>query len=962
MNEDAPRRELRLLLDLNGRARQVSIAPGATLLDLLRAEGCLSVKFSDERGEGGADTVLVDDAPVSAATLLALQVAGRRVETLEGLREDPWVAALAERFLAEGAVQCGYCTPAFLLQLEALRRRNQAPDEAAIREALTPVFCRCTGMVKPLRAARVAFGLAAPREAIGGAAVQSSEPPLRVVGRDTRRVDGRALVRGEPVFAGDLTPPGALTLKILASPHAHARLRAIDTAAALQLPGVVDIATWRDVPRLAYTSAGQGFPEPSPYDCYLLDEKVRHVGDKVALVVAETAAAAEAACAAIAVDYEVLPHILDEREAQAPDAPVIHDEPRPADPQADSLFWPADPAHNVAARTAVDLGDVDTAFAAAAQVVEREYRTHQVQQCSLEPHVCASWWDPQGRLTICTSTQVPFHVRRVVARLLGLPVSQVRVIKARVGGGFGGKQEILGEELVALMTQRTGRPVRLELTRAEELRFARSRHPARVRYKAGFDAARRLTAMEMEILENTGANGAHALTVMSVCANKGLSLYPAPAVRHRGTAVYTNRPPAGAFRGYGSPQAFFALESFMDEAARDLGADPLELRLDNLLRTGEPMTIAAKLGEGREAAISRLHSGAAAACLAAAAEAIGYRAAPRGCPPPGAPAGSPLRRGIGFALVMQGSGIPGIDMAGAFLKMNEDGGFNLLVGAADIGTGSDTVLAQIAAEVLSVAPAQIVVSSGDTDHTPFDPGAYASSTTYISGGAVKKAAETLRARILDYAALLLGAEAAALRIESGPDGAAVLAPDGRRLAFSEIGTRSLYTDHQRQLMATASHVSPDSPPPFAAQFAEIEVNCATGAIRVLRFVTAVDAGRVLNPAMAEGQVEGAVAQGLGMALVEGMHYDAAGRPLAASLREHGFLAPADLPAQQVIFVEDHEPTGPFGAKAVAEICINGPAPAVANALADAANIRLRETPLSPARVLAALRGEPARIP
>ncbi|MBM4118518.1 hypothetical protein FJ251_12440 [bacterium] len=370
--------------------------------------------------------------------------------------------------------------------------------------------------------------------------------------------------------------------------------------------------------------------------------------------------------------------------------------------------------------------------------------------------------------------------------------------------------------------------------------------------------------------------------------------------------------------------------------------------------------IAARLGEGREAALSRLASGAAAACLAAGAAAIGWRTAPRGCPPPGAPAGSPLRRGIGCALAMQGSGIPGIDMGGAFLKLNEDGGFNLLVGAADIGTGSDTVLAQIAAEVLGVRPEAIVVSSGDTDHAPFDPGAYASSTTYVSGGAVKKAAEILRGRILDYAALLLGVEAGSLRLESGAEGAAVVAPGGRRLSYAEIGTKSLYTDHQRQLMATASHVSPDSPPPFAAQFAEIEVNLATGAIRVLRFVTAVDAGRVLNPAMAEGQVEGAVAQGLGMALVEGMHYDPLGRPLAASFREHGYLGPADLPLQQVIFVEDPEPTGPFGAKAIAEICINGPAPAVANALADAAGIRLRETPLSPARVLAALRSQSAQ--
>ncbi|MEZ4396631.1 MAG: molybdopterin cofactor-binding domain-containing protein [Candidatus Krumholzibacteriia bacterium] len=945
-----------LRFTLNGRALELAVPPALDLLTLLRELGCMSVKFSDEHGEGGADTVLVDDRPVSAATHLALQVEGRRVETLEGLRDTPWLAALAERFLDEGAVQCGYCTPALLLQLEALRRRDPAPDETALRAALGAVFCRCTGMVKPLRAARVAFGLAAPRES-GARAAREGGAPLRVVGHDARRVDGRALVRGEPVFAGDLEPAGALMLAILPSPHAHARIRAIDTTAALRLPGVAAVLTWRDVPRRAYTSAGQGFPEPSPYDCYLLDDKVRHVGDKVALVAAETPAAAAAACAAIAVDYEVLPHFLDEREAQAEGAPIVHDEPRPDDPQADLLFWPEDPARNVAARTSLDLGDVDAGFAAASAVIEREYRTHQVQQCSLEPHVCSSWLDADGRLVIRSSTQVPFHVRRVVARLLDLPTSRVRVIKARVGGGFGGKQEILGEELVALMTLRTGRPVRLVLSRAEELRFARSRHPARVRYRAGFDAARRLTAMQMDILENTGANGAHALTVMSVSANKGLSLYPAPAVRHRGVAVYSNRPPAGAFRGYGSPQAFFALESFMDEAARELGADPFRLRLDNALRVGDAMEVAAKLGEGREGVLSTLTSGAIEGCLRAGREAIGWDTAPRGCPPPNAPPGSPLRRGLGFALVMQGSGIPGIDMAGAFLKMNEDGGFNLMVGAADIGTGSDTVLAQIAAEVLGVTPAMIVVTSGDTDHTPFDPGAYASSTTYISGGAVKKAAETLRARILDYAALLLDADAAGLRL----DGPAVLAPDGRRLPFTEIGTRSLYTDHQRQLMASASHVSPDSPPPFAAQFAEIEVNLATGAIRVLRFVTAVDAGRVLNPAMAEGQVEGAVAQGLGMALVERMAFDAAGRPQAASFREHGYLGPDDLPEQQVIFVEDHEPTGPFGAKAVAEICINGPAPAVANALADATGVRLRETPLTPDRVRAALRAAGLRL-
>ncbi len=931
---------------LNGQPRREMIRPGLTLLELLRKVGCLSVKFSDERGEGGADTVLMDDRPFSAAALPAWRAEGTRIETLEGLRGDPWMLRLSDAFMSEGAVQCGYCTPAFLLQLEALRRRRPDPSEEEIEEALAPVFCRCTGMVKPLRAAKVAFGLAPARVAV------SPENEHRLIGRDARRVDARGLLRGEPVFAGDLPADEALILKILPSPHAHARIRDIDASAALALPGVVDLVTWRDLPRRAYTSAGQGFPEPSPYDCYLLDEKLRHVGDKVALVVAENSEAAAAALAAISVDYEVLPHYLDEREAQLDGAPVIHDEERPPDPQADILFWPEDPARNLAARTELEMGEVEAGFAASEVVVEREYRSHQVQPCSLEPHICLSRLDPDGRLEIHTSSQVPFHVRRVVARLLELPVSRVRVIKTRVGGGFGGKQEILGEELAALMTLRTGRPVRFELSRAEELRFTRSRHPSRIRYRAGFDAEHRLLAMEMDILQNTGANGAHALTVLSVSAAKGLSLYPAPSVRHRGRAVYSNRPPAGAYRGYGSPQAFWALESFMDEAALELGADPIALRLANVVRVGDSLEVAARLGEGREGHHSRLHSGAVEACIAAGREAIGWDAGARGVAPAGAPAGSPWRRGLGMSLTMQGSGIPGIDMAGAFIKMNEDGGFNLLVGAADIGTGSDTVLTQIAAEVLGVELEAVIVSSGDTDHAPFDTGAYASSTTYTTGGAVKRAAEILLERILDYAADLLELPRAELRAE----GPSVLTRDGRRLDFAEIGRRSLYTEHQRQLMATASHLSTDSPPPFAAQFVELLVNERTGAIRLLRFVTALDAGRVLNPVMAEGQVEGAVAQGLGFALVERMSFDAEGRPRATSFREHGYLLPGDLPRQEVIFVEDPEPTGPFGAKAVAEICINGPAPAVANAVFDAVGARVRETPITPERVLRSLQG------
>ncbi len=921
---------------LNGRRLSIDTEPDRNLLDLLREAGCHSVKFSDEKGQGGADLILLDGHPVSAVTVAARDADGRSIETLEGLREKPEMRRLMDIFLSEGAVQCGYCTPAMLLSLEGLRRRRPEPVAEEIAAAMAPVLCRCTGYVKTLRAARVFFGLDEPR------APRSSEEH-RVLGHDTLRVDGKALVEGRPVFTEDRRFENLAHMKILASPHPHARIVEIDDAKARALPGVIDLITWKDVPRRVYTTAGQGYPEPSPYDTYMLDEKVRHVGDRVALVVAESAEIAERACGLIEVEYEELPFVIDEREAAQAEI-LLYDGPRPEDPRADELFWPADPRRNLAAVTDLEIGDFEAGLSASETVIEREYRSHQVQPSSIEPHVVTTWLDANGRLNIESATQVPYHLRRVVARLLDLPVSQLRARKPRIGGGFGGKQEILGEELCALATQRTGRAVRLRFSREEELVSARGRHPQRVRFRGGFDGAKKLSALEMDILENTGANGAHALTVMSVSAQKGLSLYPAPNMLHRGRAVYSNMVPGGAYRGYGAPQAFWALECFMDEAAAELGVDPIALRLDNVLRLGQPMEVLEKMGEGREGFATRLMSGAVEEIVRRGRGAIGWDEFQASAP------GERMQRGLGMALVMQGSGIPGIDMGSAFLKMNEDGSFNLSVGATDLGTGSDTVLAQIAAEVLDVPAEKILVRSSDTDLTPFDTGAYASSTTYITGGAVRKAAEELKGKILAWGAEHLGCDPSDAVIEGGE-----VRGSGGSIDYAGIGTKSLYTERQEQLMASATHLSYDSPPPFAAQFADIEVDTETGEIRVRKFVTAVDCGTVLNPPMAEGQVEGAVLQGIGFALREEMAYDEDGRPLARDFESHGIYRADEAPEQEVIFVEDADPTGPFGAKAIAEICINGPAPAIGNALAKACGIRLRETPLKPEKVLVALK-------
>jgi len=761
---------------------------------------------------------------------------------------------------------------------------------------------------------------------------------LKSVGRSERRVDSVKLATGRGTFVDDIALPGMLYARILHSPHAHARIARIDASKARAIPGVVAVLTHQDVPRVPYTTAGQGWPEPSPYDAVMLDRKVRFVGDRVAVVAAEDPEAARRACDAIQVDYQVLPAVLDPEKAMDPGAPRIHD-------QADASGI-KDPARNLAAEIVAEVGDVAKGFAEAERVFEETYRVPYVQQSSIEPHITITWLDEDHRLMVRTSTQVPFHVRRIIAPLLGIPIRRIRVIKPRIGGGFGGKQEILIEDLCGMLTLRTGRPVRLEYTREEELTAARTRHPQIVTLKTGVRDGR-FTAMEMRVLENTGAYGTHALTVMSVTGNRALSLYRCPNLRYEARAVYTNLAVAGAFRGYGCPQGFFALESHVDEIAQALGEDPIEFRRRNHVLEGDEQPIAEVLGEGKEGHRQVIRSCGLPQAIQAGAKAIGWsRRRQRLRPAKGA-----LRRGMGMAIVMQASGIPGVDMGAASIKMNEDGSFNLLVGATDIGTGADTMFCQVAAEALGVPMEKIIPYSSDTDMTPFDPGAYASSTTYISGRAVEKAARLVLQQITEVGGRMLEEKPEDLVLHSGK----VCAKDGRFVTYEQVCLSSLYQKDQFQIMATASHMSYDSPPPFAAVFAEVEVDTETGLVRVLKVVEAVDCGQVVNPQMAEGQVEGAALQSVGYALYERMPFDGSGRMQFRSFRDYTIAAATDVPEIVTILVPTHEPTGPFGAKAIAEIPINGPAPAIANAVAHATGVRIREIPLTPERVLAALR-------
>jgi probable selenate reductase molybdenum-binding subunit len=763
---------------------------------------------------------------------------------------------------------------------------------------------------------------------------------FKVVGHSVPKVDAMALARGGPLFCADDLPRGCLFAKMLRSPHAHARILSIDTSKAESLAGVAAVIHHGNVPRVMRTTAGQGAPEPSPYDFTTFDSKVRYVGDRVAAVAAESEAVAEKALSLIRVEYEVLEPVLDPRKAMGKGAPRIHDEP---DARA-VIPVPYEPERNLAAHVDMQVGDVEQGFKQADVVLDREYVCQYAQHTPIETHCALGELLANGRVRITTSTQVPFHVRRIVAQALEIPVSRVHVVKPRIGGGFGAKQEVLIEDVVALLVLRSKRPVYFELSRKEEFMSSRTRHSMVVRVKSGVKKDGSLTAVDLDILSNTGAYGSHALTVACNCGSKVLPLYRWPKIRFSADAVYTNLPVAGAYRGYGATQAAFGMEIQLDEMARAIGMDPIELRLLNHIREGETSPVFAALGEGGEGVEQTIDSIGLERCMEQGAEAIGWkekRAAGRG----------PQKRGLGMACLMQGSSVPEVDMGSAFIKMNEDGSFNLLVGATDLGTGSDTVLAQIAAEVLGVGVGKILVRSSDTDVTPFDVGAYASSTTYLSGEAVRKAAAEVAAQIRKEAAGMLGAP---LRSVSLVDGRAV-ARGGKSIELSQVALRTLYGENLHQIAASASHFTKKSPPPFSAHFAEVEVDTETGLVRVIKYVAAVDCGTAINPALAEGQVEGAVLNGISYALCEEFLFDPKGRMRNNTFREYKIFCTRDLPEIQAILVPTYEPTGPFGAKSVSEIGINGPLPAISNAIFDAVGVRMRQAPYTPERVLAALR-------
>ncbi len=976
----------KITLIINGEEKTLDAERTDSLLDVLRRASYFSVKYGCGTGDCGSCTVLLDGEPVCSCQVRASEAEGCSVETVEGLGSHVGeLHPIQQAFIETGAIQCGYCTPANILAAKALLDRNPDPSEAEIREAISGVLCRCTGYVKIVqaiqRAAAVLRGEAvdpfmpieetlgpgeSPADLLGryyrvaddGSPLPPlviSPPdmePLNAVGQPQAKVDGVKLATGQPVFTDDVKLPDMLYGALLTSPHAHARIKKIDASRARALEGVYAVLTHKDVARVKYATGGQSYPQPPPYDQVSLDDKVRHVGDRVAIVAAESPAIARRALRMIDVEYEVLPHVLDPVEAMADGAPVVHDEP-----DTEGIY---DPQRNIVHHIEAQVGEAEEAWARADHIFEGTYRTGQQQQAHIEPHVCITYWDEDGRLVVRSSTQVPFHVRRMLAPLVGLRDKDIRVIKPRIGGGFGNKQEMILEDLCAHLTIATGRPVRMEYTRLQEFTSSRSRHPQIQHFKIGVadpvdQNPAEVVAIELDVIGDTGAYGTHGLTVQMVGGQKSLTLYNVPYSRFTCDVVYTNKPTPGAFRGYGAMQCFFGLESLMSEIAERMGWDVVAFKRQNWIKEGDVLLLSKALGEGREGFEQVIHSSGLEDCVRVGLEAIHW-SEKRGDEAWRKTDSAYLRRGIGMSVMLHGSGVAGLDMGSATIKMNDDGSFNLLIGATDIGTGSDTILAQIAAEVLGCPVEDLIVYSSDTDFTPFDKGAYASSTTYVSGGAVRKAALKVARQIKAHAAAMLGDDDVDLDTLALRD-RAVCFPDGRQVTLKAVALSSLHQQDQHQIIDSASHISYDSPPPFGAQYVELLVDTETGQVTVERVLMVVDAGRVINPITASGQVEGALQQVLGFAHCEEMLYDADGRLVNPRLGPYHIYKANEMPRLDVIFVQTDEPTGPFGAKSISEIPMDGIAPAMADAIHDATGVWVREVPFTPERVWRALHDE-----
>lgn len=755
---------------------------------------------------------------------------------------------------------------------------------------------------------------------------------MKAVNQPVRKKDAMTLLTGKPVYMDDLVSEDCLIVKVLRSPHANAMVESVNKAAAQKVPGIEAIYTWEDVPQQRFTMAGQTYPEPSPYDRLILDRHVRYVGDPVAIVAGYTEKAVDKALKILKVKYQVLEPVLDFRQAK--DGKILV---HPEESWKSLCPVGADNKRNLCASGESSDGDIEAVLADCDLVVEHTYHTKACQQAMMETFRTYCSIDSYGRLNVLSSTQIVFHVRRILSNALGIPKSKIRVSKPRIGGGFGAKQSVVAEVFPAFVTWKTGKPSKMIFSRRESQTASSPRHEMEVSVRVGAMKDGTIRGIDVYTLSNTGAYGEHGPTTVGLSGHKSIPLYGSlEAHRFRYDVVYTNVMSAGAYRGYGATQGIFAVESAVNELASRLGIDPVAIREKNMVREGQFMP--AYYGE-------QTNSCALDRCVERAKQMIGWDEKY-----PCRDMGNGKVRSVGMAMAMQGSGISGVDVGSATIKMNEEGYYTLIIGAADMGTGCDTILAQMAAECLDCPVDAVTVHGADTDASPYDSGSYASSTTYITGKAVEKACAKLKEKILEKGAELLSCETKDVEF----DGEKVFCPaTGASVDLQAIGTSSMCGNHT-PLEVTETNSSPVSPPPFMCGMAEIEVDKETGHVELIDYVAVVDCGTVVNPNLARVQTEGGIAQGIGMALYENIQYSDRGHLFENSLMQYKIPTRLDTGKIRVEFESSYEPTGPFGAKSIGEIVINTPSPAIAQAVYNATGHWFRELPITPEKIAMAL--------
>ncbi len=882
---------------VNGTLATETPRPGQCLRTFLRQIGWVGVKKGCDAGDCGACTVLVDGEPVHSCIFPAHRARDREITTIEGLGTPDALHPMQQAFLDASGFQCGFCTAGMVMTAASLNQAQKRDLPAALKGNL----CRCTGYrsIEDAIEGRVNAG----------------------TGRNVPPPAGPALVTGQARFTFDVLPDHPLHIKLLRSPHAHARIRSIDRAATLAMPGVHAVLTHEDAPQARFSTGRHEIDADDPFDTRVLDEVVRFRGQRVAAVVAQTEALAEDGCRRLVVDYEVLPAVFDPEAAMRPGAPALH---------ADKVGVRSilDARRNIVAEVRSETGDVETGFAEADAVHEATYSVQRIQHASLETHGAVGWLDPEGGLTLRSSTQVPFLTRRALCTLFGLPAEKVRVLCGRVGGGFGGKQEMLTEDVVALAVLKTGRPCKLEFTREEQFIGTTSRHPMTISIKIGAARDGRLTAAALRVVSNTGAYGNHAGGVLHHGCGESVGVYTIPNRRIEGYAVYTNTLPAGAFRGYGLSQVTFAVESAMDELARMLEIDPFAMRRLNAVRPDD-----AHRAEHGDVEFGSYGLDECLDWVEAALKA--RRASP-------SPAGH-WATGEGMALSMIHTVPPGGHFADATLRVRPDGGYEIAVGTAEFGNGSTTTHVQMAAEALFTSPDRITVTQSDTDVVPHDTGAYGSTGLVVAGKAVLRAAEALRQVIVARASAITGVPVEDCRLASDH-----VACAGRRIDLADLHAEAALAG---VLLRGDGHF--DGTPrsiAFNVQGFRVAVHRITGQIRILDSVHAADAGRVINPMQCRGQVEGGVAQAIGAALYEDLDIDAAGQVKTAAFRSYHIPAFADVPRTEVFFADTTDRLGPLGAKSMSESPFNPIGAALANAVRDATGVRFTALPLAADRI------------